>query len=864
MNKYFFRLLCVSTLFTFFILSSVISAAGTASNIEYGCDIDSKYQVKESGELAKSSANPDDPQWRAKGDLHRKYYFPDAKADMPYRLYVPTSWDGNSQLPLVVFLHGAGSDENWYLDANDKQLIRLAEEHGYILLSPLGYSRMGAYGTPLRLPAVFGNPEAAAKQRASVTPEKEKTLQLSEKDVINTIEIALNEYPVDRSSIFLAGHSMGSGGTWYLGAKYAQYFAAIAPMSGPFVDETNYPWNNIRKMPVFMTEGTGAAPSLVGSKAMLEWMKERGFNIEYMEVEADHGRMIPLVLPSIFNFFDRHRSSKQAVAITETDCTVEKLGSTIPLSAIGEPVSGVSLKPPVWTKSTGSNPGYCTVDGSISPVSKEPNALPINFRVVLPASWSHRAAQMGGAGMNGFIPNLMGGADRTSGSTFISLGFATYGSDSGHSMGTMMGFGKRPAKKSLGNPNVWALNDEAIKNLGYMQLKKTHDAAMVLIERAYREMPQYNYFFGSSQGGREALTVAQRYPGDYNGIAANVPIVNFSSLMLAPELIRIQEKPLEKWVTPIKTNAIASEFIRQCDKLDGLVDGIINNYMACRAIFDVKQEEPGRDPWKAKRCPDNKDPDPSDTSADACLTDGQIDTLEFIYSRYRFASPLANKVESFGMWLPNTDPSGSGLIEPRRYKDQEGAGENAPMHSHLGVLGVTGFLMQDLNANPLDYVEGGNLNERRKEISLILDSTDPDLSAFNRLGGKMIVAMGTNDTLASPGAQLDYYQSVIDEMGRKTVDSFARFFVLPQANHGLMGTSYSVNRDGKSIKSEQIPTGFDRFSLLVDWVEKDIVPPRSVKVTDGNRSLPMCSYPEYPKYKGGPVEKAESYECAVK
>ena len=128
---------------------------------------------------------------------------------MPYRLYVPTSWDGKSQLPLVMMLHGAGSDEKWYVDANDKQLIRLAEQHGYILVSPLGYTRMGAYGTPLRLPAVFGNPETAAKQRAAVSAEQERTLELSEKDVINVLEIVLNEYPVDRSSMFLTGTFYG-------------------------------------------------------------------------------------------------------------------------------------------------------------------------------------------------------------------------------------------------------------------------------------------------------------------------------------------------------------------------------------------------------------------------------------------------------------------------------------------------------------------------------------------------------------------------------------------------------------------------------------------------------------------------------
>jgi predicted peptidase len=281
--------------------------AQASSPIAFGCAIDAQDQILESQALAKSSAVPGNPQWRAKGDLHRKYHFPAANAEMPYRLYVPTSWDGKSQLPLVMILHGAGSDENMYVDANNRQLIRLAEQHGYILVSPLGYTRMGAYGTPLRLPAVFGNPEIAAKQRAAVTAEQARTLELSEKDVINVLEIVLQEYPVDRSSLFLTGHSMGSGGTWYLGAKYANYWAAIAPMSGPFVDETNYPWDNIRKMPVFMTEGTGATPSLVGSRAMLAWMKERGFKIEYMEVNADHGGMIPLVLPSIFQFFDRCR-----------------------------------------------------------------------------------------------------------------------------------------------------------------------------------------------------------------------------------------------------------------------------------------------------------------------------------------------------------------------------------------------------------------------------------------------------------------------------------------------------------------------------------------------------------------------------
>jgi feruloyl esterase len=302
--------------------------------------------------------------------------------------------------------------------------------------------------------------------------------------------------------------------------------------------------------------------------------------------------------------------------------------------------------------------------------------------------------------------------------------------------------------------------------------------------------------------------------------------------------------------------------MRQCDGLDGLTDGVINNYIACRGIFDVSQGRPNRRPWAAKRCPGNVDPDPSNATAAACLTDGQISTLEFVYSRYRFATPLAHGARSFGMWVPNTDPSGSGLILNTRFKGQEGATESAPMHAHLGVLGVVGFLMRDLSANPLDYVEGGALNGRRKALSPVLDSINPDLSAFQKRGGKMIVTIGSNDTLASPGAQLDYFQAVLDRMGRTSVDGFARFFVMPQTGHGLTGTSYVVDGNGRTVASQPIPNRYDQVGLLIDWVENDIAPGKSVTVTAGEKSLPLCSYPAYPRYRGGAEASADSYVCA--
>src|SRR5688572_31640571 len=256
-------------------------------------------------------------------------------------------------------------------------------------------------------------------------------------------------------------------------------------------------------------------------------------------------------------------------AITAADCTAERLGVSVAPSAIGEPVRAVTLSAPTWNDAAGAVPAHCRVNGSMAPIDSASTARPINFSVVLPASWSRRAAQLGGGGMNGIVPNLTGGGPGAQGPSLLGRGFATYGSDSGHQMSFGGRRGAPPAAAAPANTaDDWTLNDEAIKNLGYMQMKKTHDAAMVVIERAYGERPRFNYYIGTSQGGREALTVAQRYPADYHGIAANVPIVSFSSLMLAPELIRIHEKPLANWITPAKVNAIRGEFMRQCDGLD--------------------------------------------------------------------------------------------------------------------------------------------------------------------------------------------------------------------------------------------------------------------------------------------------------
>lgn len=535
--------------------------------------------------------------------------------------------------------------------------------------------------------------------------------------------------------------------------------------------------------------------------------------------------------------------SQQALAqdgIDRAQCEA-LLELAISPAQIGEPVSAVVLESATWQE--GEGPRHCRINGSLQPVDDNDTARPINFGVALPADWNGRSIQMGGGGMNGTIPGLAGRGAQSD----LANGYATYGSDSGHGMGE----------------ESWLLNDEAIANLGFMQMKKTHDAAMALISSAYGRAPAYNYYVGGSQGGREGLTVAQRYPADYDGVLSTVPIVGFSSLMLAPSRTRIEEKPLARWVPTTKGPALLAEFMRQCDSLDGLADGVINNYVDCRAIFNVNDDMGPDDPWAAIRCPDNRDPDPADNSAAACVTSGQIETLHYVFSDFSPGVELANDRTTFGMWVPTTAVAGGGfggLFTDNRYRGQEGAAADAPVYATLGTNGVYGFFMQDLDGNPLDFNEAEH-GERYRQLSPWLDSTQADLEAFASRGGKLVVIVGTDDTIASSGEQLNYYQSLIDSMGQGRIDDFARLYVLPQTGHGLSGRSATVDGDGNAVEPFAIPNGTDRFALLRDWVENGQAPGKSVVVTSEGRGLPMCSYPAYPHFEGSDATLAGSYNC---
>jgi poly(3-hydroxybutyrate) depolymerase len=247
---------------------------------------------------------------RGKGSQRRSYLFAEANKEMPYRLYVPTTWDGKAQLPLILFLHGGGSDENAYLDRNDRQLEKLAEQHGYIVVAPLGYTPIGSYGTPMTLRGSFGNLAGQAEDRQRATPARLAEIDLSEKDTLAVLERTIAEYGVDPKQVYLAGHSMGAGGGWYLAGKYPGRFVAIGLLSGPLIEESVTPISSLKGVPIDYSEGT-QAPSCAASRKMFEAAQKAGVDMRYREFDASHGGMIPLALPGVFTFFDAVRRKNQ-------------------------------------------------------------------------------------------------------------------------------------------------------------------------------------------------------------------------------------------------------------------------------------------------------------------------------------------------------------------------------------------------------------------------------------------------------------------------------------------------------------------------------------------------------------------------
>ena len=239
----------------------------------------------------------------AKGDQQRHYFFTAAGADMPYRLYVPQSYDPARKTALVVALHGFGGDQNYFF-APLPTLPALLEQHQFIFVAPMGYSKSGWYGAPLDIPGNRPRSSGQAVPPVTQTPEQmRRERALSEADVMNVLELVSREYNVDADRIYLMGHSMGGMGTYVLGQKYAERWAAIAPMSGTLAD-ASYSLERLTNVAVMLSAGSTETATVAAAQAQVEQMRKMGIVTGlWIQPDGTHMSMIAPTLPKVLDFF---------------------------------------------------------------------------------------------------------------------------------------------------------------------------------------------------------------------------------------------------------------------------------------------------------------------------------------------------------------------------------------------------------------------------------------------------------------------------------------------------------------------------------------------------------------------------------
>lgn len=553
-------------------------------------------------------------------------------------------------------------------------------------------------------------------------------------------------------------------------------------------------------------------------------------------------------------------------------------GLKIPASSIGLPTSGATISRAELKPATVPNdrpldavPEYCEANGVISPVdSKAPD---INFQVVIPTVWNGMSIQIGGNQGDGFIPLLAALARDNAGSPLgpvmppdapfpIAKGYALYGSDSGHCCANRPGrrgpgrgpigansaqVGNLPANFGPATPD-WMSNDEAYTNYAYAQIKKTHDAAMAVILQMYGVRPRINYFGGESQGGRESLTAATRFPEDYDGVVASVPLVNIMGLRFMRANRLIHEAMPGGWIPPAKIPAIAKEVLRQCDSLDGLEDGVINDYVGCNRLFDPSTHPKAFDQI---RCAGG-----GDTGND-CLSDAQIATANAFHGPFDFTFPLRTTGEEL---FPGAAAGGEeGKEQFNRWiistKQPDAASLTAASQEFRTLLHDPNFNIAAMN---LAADKGAILQESD------LLGVKADLSKFFAKGGKVIMHSSASDTVQNPRAEMQFFEVLVKRNGKQAVDRYMRYYVTPNADHSSVGFAYG-NKD-------ELPRQSDLLSYLENWVENGAAPPEPIVETLKDvdppytllRSRPLCRYPNYPRYQGkGDPKVASSYGCSA-
>ncbi|MER7397848.1 tannase/feruloyl esterase family alpha/beta hydrolase [Streptomyces sp. NPDC000151] len=514
-------------------------------------------------------------------------------------------------------------------------------------------------------------------------------------------------------------------------------------------------------------------------------------------------------------------------AAPPVDCAALQ-GTAVPAAAIGLPTGGGEVTGARQVTGGGPVGPYCRVEVAVHPV--DPAAPDITVRIGLPDGWNRKAVMFGGGGYDGAVPDVAGNVPfgpAGAAATPLARGYATFASDSGH-------------RSSAPDPSLdgsFARNDEALRNFAGDALKKTRDAALYVIGERYGQgPPARSYFAGGSTGGREALAVAQRWPRDFDGVLSAYPAWNAASLDL---FFGYEAQVLARpgaFLDQGEQRLLYDRVLAACDGDDGLRDGVIADEAGCR--FDPR----------ALRCRGGAD------HGDTCLSDRQIRAVRALSSRFTWPYRLASGETSYP-GFPFL--SGADMTTPRLGMGTAAPADPMPESSGYGVRfwdqWVKHFVTRDPEHGALavDPRRPGPWRDRISELSALQDVNDPDLRPFAAAGGRLLLLHGTADELVSHRSTVEYAERVRDVMGKRAADAFARFYLVPGANHANVDAAFTA--------------GWDSLGALDAWVERGAAPAHPVVTDNGpagrGRTRPLCAYPAWPRYTGGDPGRAGSFRC---
>jgi feruloyl esterase len=429
---------------------------------------------------------------------------------------------------------------------------------------------------------------------------------------------------------------------------------------------------------------------------------------------------------------------------------------------------------------------FCRVAVTLKPAPQSD----IKAEVWMPSTgWNGKLQVVGNGGFAGTISYpAMANA--------LAAGYAAASTDTGHT---------GPSSNTFANQDV-------LVDFAHRAIHETTVAAKTMVNGFYGNAPRSSYFAGCSTGGRQALTAAQRYPDDFNGIVAGAP-ASHTSTQAFGQIWFAQALADPAGALSRETLALVHDAVlNACDANDGAKDGVLENPLAC--AFDPK----------VLACKAGADPA-------SCLTDAQVTTVQKVY-----AGP--------------TNPRTGKPIYVGLERGSEPGWNPVPVGYAVDYFKYIVF--KDPNWDPKMLNYDGHVEQAAAGANLIFDANNANMSAFTKRGGKLILYQGWGEPGIPPANLVRYYAQI--QSKTSNAKDAVRLFMVPGMGHCGGGTGVNT---------------FDMVSPLDQWVTGGKAPAQvpASRVRNGvsDRTRPLCAYPQIAIYKGsGSLDDAANFSCGVR